>query len=185
MPNLIKTKIITLAITTTLFTLIPIDTYPIGIGNIKLKSRLNENLKAEIELRDSANEDISSIYVNLAPLEKFIKANVPWSSFLRSMKFRSVKGANGNIFVEVSSKEVVKEVFLNFIMEVGWNKGLLYREFTVLLDPPADYRATVISAVPQIQIKPVSNNWFQFPSSEASKKTNRLVASLKNNQLAI
>ena len=72
MPNLIKTKIITLAITTTLFTLIPIDTYPIGIGNIKLKSRLNENLKAEIELRDSANEDISSIYVNLAPLEKFI-----------------------------------------------------------------------------------------------------------------
>jgi pilus assembly protein FimV len=87
------------------------------------------------------------------------------------MKFRSVKGANGNIFVEVSSKEVVKEVFLNFIMEVGWNKGLLYREFTVLLDPPSDYRSTVISPIPQI--KPITNNWIQFPSPEVSKKIDK------------
>ncbi len=169
MSNVTKTKAIIIVVITTVSMLIPTAAYPLGVGNIKLQSRLNENLKAEIELLDSANEDLSGLHVNLAPLGKFVEAKIPWSYFLKNINIKPVKKANGSILIELSSREVLKEVFLSFILEISWSKGLSYREFTILLDPPDDYNLSVVSAVPKT--KPVINNMLQFSTTEGSKKT--------------
>ena len=169
MSNVTKTKAIIIVVITTVSMLIPTVAYPLGVGNIKLQSRLNENLKAEIELLDSANEDLSGLHVNLAPLGKFVEAKIPWNYFLKNINIKPVKKANGSILIELSSREVLKEVFLSFILEISWSKGLSYREFTILLDPPDDYNLSVVSAVPKT--KPVINNMLQFSTTEGSKKT--------------
>lgn len=120
--------------------LAPVSGYSLGIGDIKLHSALNQNLDAEISLVVSAGEKASDIKVNLAPPDKFDEAGVPWASFLSKIKFSTIVRPNGSLIIKLSSREAVKEPFLDLLLEVSWPKGSLYREFTVLLDPPAVYK---------------------------------------------
>ena len=119
--------------------LAPVSGYSLGIGDIKLHSALNQNLDAEISLVTSTGDKVSDIKVNLAPPDKFDEAGVPWTSFLSKIKFETITGANDSVIIKLRSREAVTEPFLNFLLQVIWPKGILYREFTVLLDPPAAY----------------------------------------------
>jgi pilus assembly protein FimV len=127
--------------------LAPVSGHSLGIGDIKLHSALNQNLSAEISLVVSAGEKASDIKVNLAPPDKFDEAGVPWASFLSKIKFETIVGANGSVIIKLSSREAVKEPFLDFLLEVSWPKGSLYREFTMLLDPPAAYKQATLSVL--------------------------------------
>jgi pilus assembly protein FimV len=112
-----------------------------------MHSALNQNLDAEIALYGTAGESTSNIRVSLAPPEKFDEAGVPWSYFLSKIKFKPVTKADGSVIIKLTSKEVLNEPFLDFLLEVSWDKGNLYREFTVLVDPPVAYTRPVIPVV--------------------------------------
>lgn len=125
--------------------LAPVSGHPLGIGEIKLHSALNQNLDAEISLTLSG-ESVSDIKVNLAPPEKFDEAGVSWTYFLSKIKFETITQSNGSAVIKLTSKEALKEPFLDFLLEVSWPKGNLYREFTVLVDPPSVYSQATIPA---------------------------------------
>ncbi|HEY8095189.1 MAG TPA: FimV/HubP family polar landmark protein, partial [Methylobacter sp.] len=135
--------------------LVPASGHPLGIGEIKLHSALNQNLDAEISLTLSG-ESLSDIKVNLAPPEKFDEAGVSWTYFLSKIKFETITQSNGSAVIKLTSKEALKEPFLDFLLEVSWPKGNLYREFTVLVDPPSVYnQATIpVSTSAQNYIQP-------------------------------
>jgi pilus assembly protein FimV len=124
--------------------LAPASVYPLGIGDIKLHSALNQKLNAEIALILSGNESASNIKVKLAPPEKFDEAGIPWSYFLSKIQFQPIVRPDGSVVVQLSSNEALSEPFLDFLLEVSWPQGSLYREFTILVDPPATYTQTVI-----------------------------------------
>ncbi len=136
--------------------LIPASAYSLGIGDIKLHSALNQKLDAEIALLVSAGENISDIKVRLASPDKFDEAGVPWSYFLSKIKFKAVTQADGSTVVKLSSKEALREPFLDFLLEVTWASGNLYREFTVLVDPPVSYKKPTIPVIQKPQ-QPASN----------------------------
>lgn len=123
--------------------LAPASGHPLGIGEIKLHSALNQNLNAEISLTLSG-ENVSDIKVNLAPPEKFDEAGVSWTYFLSKITFETIAQSNGAAVIKLTSKEALKEPFLDFLLEVSWPKGSLYREFTVLVDPPSVYSQAAI-----------------------------------------
>ncbi|MDD5632982.1 MAG: hypothetical protein PHI13_13275 [Methylococcales bacterium] len=127
--------------------LVPSCGYSLGIGDIKLHSALNQYLDAEISLVVSPGDKISDIKVNLAPPDKFDEAGVPWTSFLSKIKFEAISGANGTVKIKISSREALKEPVLDFLLQVTWPKGSLYREFTVLLDPPTAYNKATNPAI--------------------------------------
>ncbi len=131
--------------------LIPANAYSLGIGDIKLHSALNQKLDAEIALLVSAGENISDIKVRLASPGKFDEAGVPWSYFLSKIKFKAVTRADGSTVVKLSSKEALREPFLDFLLEVTWASGNLYREFTVLVDPPVSYKKPTIPVIQKPQ----------------------------------
>jgi len=173
--------------------------YSLGIGDIKLHSVLNQNLDAEIALVVLADEKSSDIKVNLAPPDKFDEAGVPWTSFLSKIKFETKIGTNGSVIIRLSSREAVKEPFLDLLLEVSWPKGSLYREFTMLLDPPSSYKQATVPAltnaksynpekavVPQHQLlqkqqtKAWKNRFVPAPIKAVSAKTN-----IPDNQLTL
>ena len=179
--------------------LAPASGYSLGIGDIKLHSALNQNLDAEIALVVLADEKSSDIKVNLAPPDKFDEAGVPWTSFLSKIKFETKVGTNGSVIIKLSSREAVKEPFLDLLLEVNWPKGSLYREFTVLLDPPSAYKQANVPAltnaksynpetavVPQHQLlqkqqtKAWKNRFVPAPIKAVSAKTN-----IPDNQLTL
>lgn len=122
--------------------LAPVSGHSLGIGDIKVRSALNENLNAEIALVATKGENLSNVKVSLASADKFDEAGVPWTYFLSKIKFNTVVRPNGSVVIKVTSREALKEPYLNFLLEVSWPKGSLYREFTVLVDPPSDYGQT-------------------------------------------
>lgn len=131
--------------------LMPVSAYPLGIGDIKLHSALNQKLDAEIALLVSKDEKASDITVRLASPDKFQEAGVPWSYFLSNIKFKAVTRADGSTVVKLTSKEALREPFLDFLIEVTWAKGNLYREFTVLVDPPVTYNKPTLPVIEKPQ----------------------------------
>ena len=139
--------------------LAPITAQPLGIGDIELHSALNQKLNAEIRLHLAPNENPADISVRLASPEKFDKAGIPWNYVLSKIKFKPVVQSDGSIVIKVTSREVLAEPFLDFLLEVVWPQGSQFREFTVLLDPPEGYRPPVIPAVTRTpyQVEPLED----------------------------
>jgi pilus assembly protein FimV len=134
--------------------LAPVSAYSLGIGDIRVRSALNQNLIAEIPLIVSKGDNPDSIKVSLAPADKFDEAGVSWSYFLSKIRFTTVVRPNGSVIVKVTSREALKEPYLNFLVEVTWPKGTLFREFTVLVDPPAEYQEPAYPVAPTYESYP-------------------------------
>ena len=137
--------------------LAPMAAHSLGIGDIKLHSALNQKLNAEIALSLTADETISDIKVSLASPNKFDEAGIAWSYFLSTIQFKPILKKNGQVIIQLTSKEVVQEPFLDFLVEVSWPKGDIFKEFTVLVDPPAIFQSPNISA-PNAQVTQATLN---------------------------
>ncbi len=108
----------------------------LGLGQITLRSALNEPLDADINLLSGGVDDTSMVKVKLATPEAFQRAGLDRPFVLTKLRFRVVEAGDGGLRVEVTSEDPIREPFLNFLVEVNWPNGRLVRQYTVLLDPP-------------------------------------------------
>jgi len=110
--------------------------HALGLGEVTVKSALNQPLTAEIELVNSSELGVNEILPGLATREEFLKANVDRVYFLSDIRFNVETNANGKLVVVLTTKKPVREPFLNFLVEVIWPSGRLLREYALLIDPP-------------------------------------------------
>ncbi|NMT63731.1 FimV/HubP family polar landmark protein [Marinobacter orientalis] len=108
----------------------------LGLGEIELQSYLNEPLDAEINLRKSEGVDPGDVFVNIAPDSAYERVGIDRNHFLTKLDFRVTTTPDGSLVVNVSSREPLREPYLNFLLEVTWPNGRLMREYAVLVDPP-------------------------------------------------
>ena len=108
----------------------------LGLGEIEMQSWLNEPLDAEITLRQSRGVDPGDVFVNVAPEDAYQRVGLERHQFLGKLKFEVVTGPDGNLVINVSSREAFREPYLNFLLELTWPNGRLMREYAVLVDPP-------------------------------------------------
>lgn len=126
--------------------------YALGLGEVKLKSALNQPLVAEIELLDAKNLAAGEVVPVLASAEDFNRAGVDRQYFLTDLTFTPILRPDGKSVIRVSSTKPVREPYLNFLIEVLWPSGRLLREYTLLLDPPL-YSPEIAAAVaPQLPV---------------------------------
>ncbi|MFC5715228.1 FimV/HubP family polar landmark protein [Pseudomonas sp. GCM10022188] len=131
--------------------------HALGLGDIALKSSLNQPLEAEIELLEVRDLGNGEVIPSLAPVEEFSKVGVDRPFFLTDLKFTPILKPNGKSVIRVTSSKPVREPYLNFLVEVLWPNGRLLREYTVLLDPPLYSPQTVAAAAPRLpQAAPVA-----------------------------
>ena len=108
----------------------------LGLGEIELQSYLNEPLDADISLRKSEGVSPGDVFVNIAPDSAFERVGIDKSYFLTKLNFQVTTAPNGSLVVNVSTREPLREPYLNFLVEVTWPNGRLMREYAVLVDPP-------------------------------------------------
>ncbi|WP_444919598.1 FimV/HubP family polar landmark protein [Microbulbifer sp. CnH-101-G] len=111
-------------------------TLALGLGEIKLNSTLNQPLNAEIGLLQTRGLDDAEIKVRLAGPDEFDRAGVERSYLLTSLRF-DVDYSGSKPVVRITSREPIREPFLNFLVETRWPSGRLLREYTLLMDLPA------------------------------------------------
>lgn len=120
-----------------LVAVLPTGSLALGLGEIEVSSFLNQPLKAKIEVISARPGEIDDLLVSLASNEAFTRAGLSRPRHLTDLRFSVNKSEEGDsAVILVTTKDSVKEPFLNFLIEADWAKGRILREFTVLLDPP-------------------------------------------------
>lgn len=131
--------------------------YALGLGEITLKSALNQPLNAEIQLLEVRDLTESEILIGLASAADFERVGVDRPYFLTDLKFKvDLKSASGPV-IHVTSRKLVREPYLNFVLQAQWPSGRLLREYTVLMDLPlfSDTPARPVAPAKTSPAKPV------------------------------
>lgn len=120
----------------------------LGLGEITLKSALNQPLHAEIQLLQVRDLTKSEILVGLASADDFERVGVDRPYFLTNLRFAVVLDAPGGPVIRLSSNKPVREPFVNFVLQAQWPSGKLLREYTLLMDLPvfSDQKARPVTA---------------------------------------
>ncbi len=105
------------------------------LGEMTLKSKLNQPLSVEIELLDVGGLTASEITPSLASEQAFVNAGVDRQAFLNDLTFTPVVNPNGRSVVRVTSSKPLPDSYVRFLLQVQWPNGRLMRDYSVLLDP--------------------------------------------------
>jgi pilus assembly protein FimV len=114
----------------------PLGAWALGLGEIELKSALNQPLNAEIRLISATADELSALRVELANRDTFDRYGIDRPAFLSDLRFIITQNASGQDVVRVASVQSITEPFVTILVEASWARGRLLREYTVLLDPP-------------------------------------------------
>lgn len=161
----------------------------LGLGDIEMKSFLNEPLSAEVELLDTRELTTDDIRIRLAGGDDFNRLGVQRSFFLTSIQFDVViDEASGRGRIRLSTQEAVLEPYLDLIIEARWPSGRLLREYTVLVDPPAFRQEVVtVSASERVEAanpsKPAVAEESQERASESTSEVKLRESSLAPGQM--
>lgn len=105
------------------------------LGEMTLKSKLNQPLAVEIELLDVGGLTASEITPSLASSQAFVDAGVDRQAFLDDLTFTPVVNPSGRSVVRVTSSKPLPDSYVRFLLQVQWPNGRLMRDYSVLLDP--------------------------------------------------
>ncbi|HEY1076694.1 MAG TPA: hypothetical protein VGE51_08390, partial [Fontimonas sp.] len=108
----------------------------LGLGDIDVRSRLNQPLSARIAITAAADDNVGDLKVALASNAEFKRAGVEQIPYLSSLKFQ-VKN-DGAPYIEVSSDQPAREPFVMLLLDVRDGGNKIIREYSLFLDP-AEY----------------------------------------------
>ena len=110
--------------------------FGLGLGTLEQSSALNELFDGRVEILGTNAGDLDEIIVRLADSHQFERAGVARDAVLLQLKFKIVDGGGRADYNQITSREPIREPFLNFLIALNWAKGRMVREYTALLDPP-------------------------------------------------
>ena len=123
-----------------LMALLPLLTYGLGLGPIKVNSALNENLDAEIEFTSASDQELKDLQIGLAPVAAFQAVGIEKSPQLSAIKFQVARRSDGRPYLHLTTRFPYSEPYLHLLLQAEWrvgsSVGRLRREYTALIDPP-------------------------------------------------
>lgn len=150
-----------------LFALYCGSAFALGLGEIELKSSLNQRFEAEIVLSNVGGLEQGEIIPNLASQQDFDRVGVNRDYHLTDLRFNTRVREDGAHIVHITSSKPIIEPFLNFIVEAIWPAGRILREYIVLLDPP------VFSSEGIEKIEPIMSSGSTSSAKPGSRSNNR------------
>ena len=105
------------------------------LGELTLKSAVNQPLLAEIELLDIRGTTAAEIKPALATPEDFARFGVDRQAFLNDLTFTPVVSASGRSVIRITSSQPLSVPLIKFLVQVNWPSGRLLRDYSALLDP--------------------------------------------------
>jgi pilus assembly protein FimV len=113
------------------------DVHALGLGGLRVQSALNQPFVGEIALLDVKPDELDAVKVQIASAEEFRRAGSERYHYLSRLRFSPQISPRGETVIRVSSREPIREPYMDLLLEVTWPKGRLVKGYTVLLDPPA------------------------------------------------
>lgn len=119
----------------TIFLCMASRAFALGLGAVQLESALNQPLQVRIEIVQLGDVRLNDVSVQLASPADFQRFNVSRDGFLSNIRFR-VESVGEFHYVVLTTSQLVRKPYLNFILDTRWPNGRILSEHTVLLDLP-------------------------------------------------
>ena len=123
------------------------NAFALGLGTIQVRSKLNQPLDAVIPVIADSPAEVSGLEVGLASAEDFQRVGLDKSRVDVPLEFSVTSDGHGQTQIHVTTKDIVREPLVDFLIVANWPKGKLLREYTVLLDPPMTVPAAGVATV--------------------------------------
>lgn len=120
--------------------------HALGLGDIQVRSHLGEPLKAQVVLLNLDEADARDMKVRLAGEELYLKQGTQYPGPLK-FRFDVVNRPDKGAVVHITTQQSVDELFLDVMLEVVVPSGKVTRNYTILLDPPADLIAPPVTTL--------------------------------------
>lgn len=123
---------------------VPMASHAFAVGDIDVRSFLNQKLKAELSI--NLNNDERVIGVTLASSEKYKQQGILWQPYLSDLRLNLKEVNNNKAIVEITSQTGMNEPMLDILVEIKIGNGAYYEEVAIVLDP-LDESTLVVKAV--------------------------------------
>ena len=123
---------------------LPLAAGAAGLGKLTVLSGLGQPLKAEVDV-SASREEVGTLSARLAPADAFKQQGIDYVAALSGVRMAIDKRPNGQPYVRITSERALNEPFLDLLVELSWGSGRLVREYTFLLDPPADLSPKLVA----------------------------------------
>ena len=114
--------------------LLPALSFGLGLGDIQIESRLNQPLRARIEIVDVSDEEWRQIRARVAA-PSLLSESAAHPEILQALTLNALADASHGHFIEVKSAEVLTEPLFDLPVEVVGGALQVVRNYSVLLDP--------------------------------------------------
>ena len=110
--------------------------WALGLGEIEIKSKLNQPLDAEIQITSASDSELDAVVFSIPTDAVFDRYDLDRPEILNTVRFVVENRGSSNKVIRLFSAQVVKDPFLTFLIQADWPQGRMLREYTVLVDPP-------------------------------------------------
>jgi len=136
--------------------LAPLGAWSLGLGDIELRSALNQPFEADILLVSATSDELEELRATLAAPETFERYGLDRPFFLTGFQFEVARDNMGRDIIHVTSQDSITEPSVRILVEAAWSRGRLLRGYTLLLDPPDSLPTTQTTPQPQTAPRPAA-----------------------------
>ncbi|WP_374973605.1 FimV family protein [Spongiibacter marinus] len=122
------------------------DATAMGLGRAELDSVLGKPLAARVVISGAEGLDPEQILIDVKPVWDAQSDSAMGGLDTRTLTVRSELSPSGSGVIYLRSTTPIVEPFLNFVLSVRWPTGTIEREYTLLLDLPAQAPALASAA---------------------------------------
>ena len=113
-----------------------------GLGKLKVLSRLGQPFAAEIELINVTKNDLGTLNVIPASRVAYQAANLRFDPALFTMRLSLERHENGTPYIRATTSARIAEPYLDLLVEITSQDGMLQRSYSALLDLPDVVKST-------------------------------------------
>ena len=103
--------------------------HALALSDVELQSHLNQHLSARIRLLDVPAGDLEDLNISVREIVDTVTAG------RHTILSHEVVAEGSNYYLMITSKDVIREPILSFVVELNWSAGHLLRNYALIIDP--------------------------------------------------
>jgi len=103
----------------------------LALGELELKSHLNQKLNVVIPLIFSKENELAELKLSISSPDEQVSGLRVW----HNLKVEVIENEGNQPYLKISSKDLLREPALNFVLDMRWSTGRIQRNYSLLLDP--------------------------------------------------
>jgi len=104
--------------------------YALALGELELKSYLNQPLNVVIPLEFSKESELDELHLSIERPDDLASG----LQYLQNLKVEIVENDGNQPYLKITSRDNVHEPTLNFVLDMRWSTGRIQRNYSLLLD---------------------------------------------------